>query len=157
MSCKIHNLSNSYSYKKFKCRCDDCLEWKRSTRSGENRELARIRSKEWRKANPERSRYNAKRYQRKNPQKVLEWQLRKYGLTLDKHKQLLCKQKGRCAICGSNSRGMQHSNNRLCIDHDKDTGKVRGLLCGGCNVGLGHFQHSIEFLRRAIEYLEGYE
>ena len=42
----------------------------------------------------------------------------------------------------------------LCIDHDKKTGEVRGLLCKECNWGLGNFKDNPESLRKAIKYLE---
>ncbi|MGH2785637.1 MAG: endonuclease domain-containing protein [Actinomycetota bacterium] len=40
------------------------------------------------------------------------------------------------------------------MDHNHETGKVRGILCFGCNGGLGQFLDNIESLRRAIEYVE---
>lgn len=40
------------------------------------------------------------------------------------------------------------------VDHCHDTGKVRGLLCFNCNVGIGSLQDDIEMLRKAIKYLE---
>jgi hypothetical protein len=40
------------------------------------------------------------------------------------------------------------------IDHDHKTGQVRGLLCSGCNTGLGHLGDDIQGLKRALEYLE---
>ena len=43
---------------------------------------------------------------------------------------------------------------RLAVDHDHKTGKIRGLLCISCNVGLGHFQDDVELLRSAILYLQ---
>lgn len=42
---------------------------------------------------------------------------------------------------------------RVCIDHDHETGKVRGLLCFFCNAGLGMFEERIETMERAIRYL----
>ncbi len=41
-----------------------------------------------------------------------------------------------------------------CVDHDHQTGFVRGLLCRDCNAALGLFKDSQEILERAIGYLE---
>jgi hypothetical protein len=54
-------------------------------------------------------------------------------------------QNGLCAICGLPE---EH------VDHDHVTGQVRGLLCAGCNKGLGFFRDSPQLLRQAAEYLE---
>ncbi len=154
-NCSVHSLSSSYSYKQFKCRCKDCLSWKRDAAKRTNdKELAKKRSKEWRARNPERSRQNSKNYQKKHPEMLLKWQLKKYGITLEDYYSMLKNQDGRCAICGSTMRGMQHSNHRLCVDHDKDSGKVMGLLCGGCHIGIGHLNHSVELLKNAIKYFK---
>lgn len=73
----------------------------------------------------------------------------KYGLTLDDYNVLLDAQDGQCAICPA-----KPSNRVLAVDHCHETGRVRALLCGACNLGLGNFRDNPERLRRAAEYLE---
>jgi hypothetical protein len=50
-----------------------------------------------------------------------------------------------CVICGSEE--------KLVVDHDHVTGKVRGMLCNHCNRGLGHFKDSPMLLEFAAQYL----
>lgn len=73
---------------------------------------------------------------------------RRYGIDPGFYDYLLDQQNGRCAICGA-----LPGRRRLSVDHDHVTGKVRALLCGNCNRGLGYFQDSPEILAKAIEYL----
>jgi len=49
------------------------------------------------------------------------------------------------------------NNKRLCIDHDHNTGIVRGLLCDKCNHLLGNATDSIKILLGAIKYLQIHE
>lgn len=74
--------------------------------------------------------------------------LRRYGLTLEQEDQLRQTQSGKCAICCDPIPGPAAH-----IDHDHDTKKVRGLLCGGCNKGLGHFKDRADLLAAALKYL----
>ena len=53
-----------------------------------------------------------------------------------------------CAICKGSDVGK-----RLAVDHCHSSGKVRGLLCQKCNMGLGHFEDSIYYLKEAVKYL----
>lgn len=84
--------------------------------------------------------------------------LKKYGLTPEDYETLLTSQGGVCKICGQKeSRSMIKNldiENYLVVDHCHVSGSVRGLLCHGCNVGLGAFKDSPELLQKAIRYLK---
>lgn len=56
-----------------------------------------------------------------------------------------------CAICHRALPDLEHG---LVVDHDHGTGKVRALLCGNCNTGLGQFAEDVVRMQRAIEYLK---
>jgi len=75
-----------------------------------------------------------------------------YGVTPDEYEAMMLSQDGRCAICRSDAWPGKH--NRPHVDHDHVTGKVRGLLCGKCNVGLGNLGDDPERLRAAAAYIE---
>jgi len=77
---------------------------------------------------------------------------RKYGITLSDYDELLRKQGG-CAICGVTEPGGRF-NKHFHVDHDHQTGKIRGLLCYRCNTSIGAFGDSAELLRHAVKYLE---
>jgi hypothetical protein len=57
-----------------------------------------------------------------------------------------------CSICGTTDWNGRHA--RPHVDHDHVTGKVRGILCNECNIGLGKFKDDPALLRAAIRYLE---
>lgn len=78
---------------------------------------------------------------------------RQYGITLAQYDEMCADQNGKCAICGNSD---EVEGRRLAIDHCHDSGKVRGLLCGKCNRGLGLFYDNQELLGNAISYLTKY-
>jgi hypothetical protein len=76
---------------------------------------------------------------------------RAYGITLAKYDEMFERQGGVCAICKTDKPDNWHKH--FSVDHCHTTGRIRGLLCGQCNVGLGSFKDRPEFLAKAIEYL----
>jgi len=72
----------------------------------------------------------------------------KYDLSEEGYKSLWDAQKGRCKICEKDLGEI-----RPVIDHDHVSGKVRGLLCSKCNLGLGHFEDNPDLLLLACDYL----
>jgi hypothetical protein len=78
----------------------------------------------------------------------------KYKINTADYKRLYTKQHGFCAICHQpETKMLKGTPVQLAIDHDHETGKVRGLLCSRCNLTLGQVGDSIELLESAIYYL----
>lgn len=123
-------------------------------------EINRRNAKEWRRHFPEKVKQLNKSWQEKNKEHTRLYhrtskryrrakfgcRIRAYGLTLADYDCLLIYLNGKCAICGFPK--------RLDVDHDHDTGYVRGLLCPDCNSGLALFRHSTDIIADAIKYLE---
>lgn len=76
--------------------------------------------------------------------------LKRYGLTIEDYNRILEEQNSRCGICGRTDSGRKTSK-RLCVDHDHETKRVRGLLCNNCNLGIGRFKTQA-LLEKAIIY-----
>lgn len=64
--------------------------------------------------------------------------------------ELLEVQNNQCAICGES----ESESEQLHVDHDHASGLVRGMLCRGCNLGLGNFKDDPIRLAVAIAYLQ---
>lgn len=129
----------------------------------------RLRLKEWRRTHPEQRKAQTKRRNEKqkkyqsgfydpDPEKRAIYQLksrdahlrRKYGITLDEYNALHDAQGGVCAGC----RRVAPNGKNLCLDHDHQTGRARGLLCDDCNSTLARALDSPATLRRLADYLE---
>lgn len=76
-----------------------------------------------------------------------QYVFRTYGIHRDALLEMVKAQNNRCLICGQEG--------DLVIDHDHATGVVRGLLCRGCNTGIGLLGDDCERMRSAIAYLSG--
>ena len=74
-----------------------------------------------------------------------------YGVTPEQYNAMFAAQDGRCAICRSDQ--WVGKNNTPHVDHCHETGRVRGLLCGPCNNGLGNFRDQPDLLETAAAYL----
>lgn len=68
---------------------------------------------------------------------------KKYGLTLAEYDEMV---RQPCRLCGSTT--------KVVVDHDHETGKVRGPLCSHCNTGIGLLQDNPALMRKAAEYVE---
>jgi len=106
----------------------------------------------YRKNHPDRVKAERKRYRLAHPrpyrpQDAKKWFNRvKYGISLELRNEIMNANGGMCYIC--------HERVSECIDHDHQTGKVRGALCGACNTGLGCFRDNGHILAAAMKYLE---
>jgi len=110
------------------CRCDLCRK--------ANTDYAR----EWNRKNRDSSRRTKYKVHLRSA----------YNISVAEYEKMSLSQMGLCAICDEPPGNMKP---RLVVDHNHETGKVRGLLCGGCNILLGNAKDSIALLRRAIAYL----
>lgn len=102
---------------------------------------------------------NARRWRSENRDRILAYRQTevhrsrhyrsRYGVTREQFEAALLAQENKCAIC-SDELVIGTSRN---LDHDHATGVFRGILCAGCNRGLGQFRDNPEILERAIGYL----
>ncbi|SEE82427.1 Recombination endonuclease VII [Arthrobacter alpinus] len=106
----------------------------------------------WRSKNRERARLTSNAWNAANVDKRRERHLMfNFGITAEIYDAILELQNGCCAICGTLP---EESYKGLAVDHDHETGRVRGLLCQRCNMSLGLLGDSIDTLSTAISYLE---
>lgn len=141
--------------------CRSCCKAYQKKWRAENREHHRATQRARYAANPEKACEVQRRYRDKHRDRLSPmWRdrrravtLAQYGLTPASYEELLKSQDHACAICRSTD--PRHWSGRFQIDHDHDTGKVRGLLCASCNGGLGLFRDDPKRLAVAITYLMG--
>jgi len=131
------------SHKKDKLRyhCRECVSIRDTARRRATPEKFYQRAKDWAIRNSAQRALHNRRSRYK----------KKFGLSLGEVEALIVQQEGKCAACGDPFSGKPHD---LCVDHCHCTNKVRGILCLGCNVGLGQFKDSPERLFAAAAYLQ---
>ena len=103
------------------------------------------------------------RYVNQNTSRTANYLKRKYGITEQEYQDKLNSQGHVCDICKlPETRIVKRKSKkykspvlpRLAVDHNHQTGEIRGLLCAKCNIALGHLQDDIKNLESAIEYLK---
>ncbi len=72
---------------------------------------------------------------------------REYGVTPEQYVAMVVYQGGVCASCG------ESDSRALGLDHDHKTGRIRGLLCRGCNVAISHLKEDPEKAERLAAYI----
>ncbi|QIG58689.1 endonuclease VII [Gordonia phage DatBoi] len=75
--------------------------------------------------------------------------LARYGITTERFNALVEKQQSICPVCDE-----EQDPRDFVVDHDHATGEIRGLLCGNCNVAIGHLKDNPANALRAGRYLE---
>jgi hypothetical protein len=120
-----------------------------------NKEKINAKSKAYREKNKEKLRAKSKAYREKNREKIRAKDIkRKFGIGLHEYNLMFTEQKGKCACCGIHQNKL---TNRFAVDHDHDTGLIRGLLCNHCNLAIGKLGDNIEGVMKALNYLEKHE
>lgn len=135
--CRVCSTAQATAYKKAH------PEW--------NREQAKL----YRDRYPEKKQEQTKAWRSHNPEYRRKYTLKTvYNLTPEQVEKMLAEQGSVCAVCGTDKPGGPRTAKTWTVDHDHETGRVRGLLCTRCNRALGLLRDDPMVLRAAIAYLE---
>jgi hypothetical protein len=122
---------------RYKARHKDDIKKQQKLYWENNKEKNKEQSKKWAAANPEKIKNNMLKFS--------------YGIGIEDYNQMFEIQGGCCAICGKHQSEFKKA---LCVDHNHETGQVRGLLCNACNSMLGYAFDNKIILGNAIKYLK---
>lgn len=122
----------------WKCSVKAREDWQKRYRADPRKQNDRVQA--WRDAHPTKAKINA----------LIQSRIR---LTVREYEALLEACDGRCEICGD-ATNPKRGSKTLCVDHDHDTGVVRGLLCRRCNSAIGLFGDDPNLIANALFYLE---
>lgn len=144
---------SKYTPEEYKARrAESARKWRALNRE---RLLAEHRAR--RARDPERNKAIKQKYKEANKDKLANYELvKKYNITLEQYNQMLELQNNVCDIC-KKPETKRHKNGtlyRLAVDHNHDTGKVRGLLCWRCNTAMGSFEERNVPILNVEEYIE---
>lgn len=158
--------ANPDKVRAIKKRCQDkdrekYLAQRKAIREAKGSEIA-AKARAYREANPEKVKEAGVRFREKHRERInakaklvrpAKHLAKTYGLTPAEFQAIQDSQGGRCRICKAPFNpdlGGCHP----CVDHEHATGRVRGVLCRLCNVGLGQMRDNPKLLRAAARYLE---
>lgn len=142
-------------FNKGQSRCKECKKEVHRQWSEKNKEHLGAYKKRWFDDHKEATKQSKKKYYKTHRDHLLAGaRLLRYGLTQEGFTALLERQGHRCAICGTDK---PHGKGGWHVDHDHDTKKVRGLLCNGCNLGIGHLGDDPERMESAAAYIRKHQ
>lgn len=126
--------------------CDYCKRKRVILWQKQNKEKVNVKNRNWSKNNYEQKFNNSKNSKL----------LKNYGIDLIEYNKMLKQQNNKCKICNKEeTKKLKNIKWKLSVDHCHQTGKIRGLLCSKCNIGLAKFEEDeLQFLN-AIKYLKG--
>ena len=108
------------------------------------------RAKKHRENNKEKLSAKAKVRRDANKESNKSYQLQHlYNITLEDKQQMIQDQQGLCASCGN----ILSEGKKIHVDHNHQTGCIRGILCQACNNGLGYFKDDPKLTNAATIYL----
>jgi len=117
----------------------------------------KLRHLKYRNANLHTIKQSQKAWDKANPERIKGIQLRRHywpslspQAAFANYMAIYNSQNGCCAICGKFEPSVIDG---LHVDHNHSSNKVRGLLCGDCNVGLGCFKDNMSHIVNAVHYL----
>lgn len=125
------------------------------------KECTAVRNKQWYNENKDKHKITCAKWYVKNKKsatrKGTEWHyMSRYGITHQQFLDLAFEQGNKCSICGIDLTFAEKCNTRAVLDHDHNSGEIRGVLCNSCNTALGLFKDSEHVLQNAIVYLKGH-
>ena len=122
-----------------------------------NKTKIRSQINEWQALNEDYLKeHSKKRYQENKVEHRSRGLIKRYGIDSEEYNHMLLEQGGTCKICKS----PDHKNKRVkffAVDHNHETGQVRGLLCHSCNRAIGLLQDKVEIIEAAAEYIRTVE
>lgn len=118
-----------------------------------NPQRVRAQCKRWREANKTYDRARTKAWMANNKDKMRDsWRRKGWrtaGIDPIAAKAAISAHNGLCDCCGSN----KHRGKGWSVDHDHQTGRIRGVLCSPCNLAIGQLGDTLEGVLRAVKYL----
>lgn len=130
--------------------CKACDKAREREKYAEDPDYYKVKAARWAAENAERDR----QLRRRN--KPDQHRRQKYGITPEQYEAMKAEQGGRCAICRDPLAEPESGRRSPHVDHCHRTGANRGILCHGCNTGIGSLRDDPEIVARALAYLRRY-